>query len=142
MRSVVIHLAHTTRDAVRERLSEFAGPANGDEWRYPPASSKPILYIGFCDDYERESQPTELQPVQAALGKMPDVNLIANVSGRAPGEAEVRQFAECLLDTFHGVARDEYSGHCWTLAQIRSCTTIQGHPFFDYEGWYRDTKTG
>jgi len=142
VRSVVIHLADTTRAAVRERLSEFAGPANGNEWRYPPASSTPVLYIGFYEDYEREFEPDELRQLQTALGKMPDVIVIANVSGRTPGDAEVRQFVECLLDTFHGVAQDEYSGHCWTLAEIRSCATIQGHSFFDYEGWFRDTKQG
>ena len=140
MRSVVIHLADTTRDTVRERLSVFAGPANGDEWRYP-GSSKPILYISFYENYEREFEPNELRPLQAALGKMPDVIVIANISGRTPGDAEVRQFVECLLGTFCGVAHDGYSDHCWTLVEIRSVATVQGHPFFDYEGWHRDRKT-
>ena len=82
-----------------------------------------------------------MQPLQTALGKMPDVTVIVQISGGVPADAEVRQFAECLLGTFRGIAHDEYSDHCWTLAEIRSCATIQGHPFFDYEGWFRDTKT-
>ena len=142
MRSVVIHLVDTKRDAVRERLSEFAGPNAGDQWLYPPGSSKPILYIEFYDDYEREFEPGELQPLETALGKIPDVSVIANISGRTPADTEARLFAECLLGAFRGVAQDGYSDHCWTLAEIRSGATIQGHAFFDYEGWFRDTKTG
>jgi hypothetical protein len=139
MRSVVIHLTGTTREAVRVRLSEFAEAAGGDEWRYPRHSRKPVLYIEFYDDYEREFEPSELQPLQSALGQMPDVIVIANVSGRVPADAEVRLFAESLLGAFRGIAHDGYSDHFWTLAEIRSAAVVRGHPFFDYEGWYRDT---
>ncbi len=140
MRSIVIHLAGVTRQATGARLSEFAESVGGDEWGYPHHSSEPVLYIRFYDDYEREFEPGELQPLQSALGQMPDVTVIADISGRVRGDAEVRQFADCLLGAFRGVAHDEYSDHCWTLAEIRSCAVVHGHPFFDYDGWYRDKQ--
>jgi hypothetical protein len=142
MRSVIIYLVDTTRDAVREQLSEFAGPNVGDEWRYPSGSSKPVLYIKFYDDYELEFEPGDLQSLQAAFGKMPDISVIANISGRVPADREVRLCAERLLGAFRGVAQDGYSDYFWTLAEIRSGARIQGHAFFDYEGWFRNTRTG
>jgi len=142
MRSVVIHLADTTRDAVQKRLSEFTEEKAGDQWRYPSGSSTPVLYIEFYDDYQGEFELGELQPLETALGKMPDVSVIANISGRAPADVEVRLFAECLLGTFRGVAEDGYSNHYWTLVEIRSGARFQGRTFFDFEGWFRDANEG
>jgi len=137
MHSIVIYLAGVTRDVVRVQLSEFAETVRDDEWQYPLAKL-PVLYIGFYD-YEPEFELGELQPLQLALDEMPDVAVIANVSGRVPGDSEVKLFTECLLGQFRGIACDEHSNHCWTLAEIRSQATALGHPFFDYEGWHRDT---
>ncbi len=142
MRSVVIHLVRVTRDTVSERLSQFAQAQNGENWIYPPQLSQPALYIEHYDDYEREFEQEDLQPLISALGQKPDVTIIANVSGRVEGDIEVLAFAECLLSAFQGVAQDEYSKHCWSLAEIRSGAKQDGHKFFDYEGWHRSKSTG
>ncbi|WP_164929082.1 hypothetical protein [Gloeobacter violaceus] len=139
MRSIVIHLADTTREAVRTQLSEIAEYTSGDEWRYPHRSSAPVLYIQFYDDYEREVEPGEMNSLASELDQMPSVSIIAHVSGRVPGGAEVRWFTESVLGTFRGLAQDEYSPHYWTVAEIRSQAIAHGHPFFDYEGWHENT---
>ncbi len=71
-----------------------------------------------------------------ALGRRPELSVVADVSGRVPGDVEVRAFVECLLTRFQGVADDEFAEHCWTLSEIRSGAKVQGHHFFDYEGWH------
>jgi hypothetical protein len=142
MRSVVIHLVRVTRDAVSARLSQFAQAQNSESWIYPPRSSLPVLCIEHYDNYEREFEQGELQPLIDALGQKPDVTVIANVSGRNAGDIELLAFAECLLSAFHGVAQDEYSKHCWSLAEIRSGAKQGGHKFFDYEGWHRSKSAG
>jgi hypothetical protein len=142
MRSVVIHLARVTRDAISTRLSQFAEAQKGESWIYPPHSSRPSLYLEFYDDYEQEFEQEELRPLISALGQKPDVSVIANVSGRVPGDVEVRALAECLLGAFQGVAQDEYSEHCWSLAEICSGAKQDGLKFFDYEGWHRSKSAG
>jgi hypothetical protein len=138
MRSIILHLAGTTRDAVGKCLSGFAEAVGGEEWRFPAASSSPVLYIGFYDDLELESEPDDLEGLKAALGQMPNVSVIADISGRVPGDTEVRQFVESFLAVFRGVAWDGHTTHCWTLGEIQSGIKADGYVFFDYEGWYRD----
>ena len=142
MRSVVIHLVNTTRDEVRTRLTQFAQAEHGDRWLYPPEAPQPSLYIEFYEDYERELEADELARLKSALGQKPEVTVIADISGRVPGDNEVRAFIECLLSAFRGVAQDEYSHHWWSLAEICSGAKPEGNKFFDYEGWYRSTSTG
>ena len=138
MRSVVIHLVNTDRSAVRTHLTQVAQPEKGDRWLYPLGASPPALYIEFYEDYEREFEADELLPLKLALGEMPKVSVIADVSGRVLGDAEVRAFVKCLLGVFQGVAQDEYSEHFWTLAEIRSGAANGGRKLFDYEGWHRE----
>ena len=140
MRSVVIHSVRVTRDAVSARLAQFAQAQKCENWIYPPHSSQPSLYVEYYDDYEQEFEQEELQPLISSLGQKPDVTLIANVSGRVPGDAEVRALAECLRGAFQGVAQDEYSRHCWSLAEICSGAKQDGNGFFDYEGWHRSNS--
>jgi hypothetical protein len=137
MRSVVIHLVNATRDAVRTHLTQFAQPEDGDRWLYPPAASQPSLYIEFYEKYEREVAADELLSLTSALGEGTRLSILANVSGRVPGDVEVQAFAECLLSVFRGVAEDEYSKCFWSLEEIRAGVKQGELKFFDYEGWYK-----
>lgn len=137
MRSVFVHLIGVTREAVCARLSEFADGV-GDEWRFPRDSKSHTLEIGFYRDLELESEPEDLEILKASLGQLPDLIVFANISGRIPGDAEARQFVIFLLRHFRGVAWDDYTSHCWTLAEIESDHEVSGHPFFDYDGWYKE----
>jgi hypothetical protein len=31
--------------------------------------------------------------------------------------------------------------HAWSLEEIRAGIMQDGHPFFDYEGWYNDRRS-
>jgi len=42
-----------------------------------------------------------------------------------------------MLTEFRGVAWDDYTSHCWTLAEIQSGAKVSGHTFFNYDGWHR-----
>jgi len=138
MRSVQVHLINASPEDVRAALSEFAQQHAPEQWLYPCAARRPSLYIEFFTDFSAY-QPDDFDRLERALGKRPDISVIADVSGRVPGHVEIRAFVECLLTRFRGIAYDELALHCWTLSEIRSGATVDGHQFFDYEGWHRDT---
>lgn len=137
MRSVFVHIIDASRDAVCARLTEFAEPV-GNEWQFPRGSAAPLLYIGFYQELELESEPQDIELLKASLGRLPDLSVCADISGRIPGDAEARQFVAFLLQHFRGVAWNDYTAHPWTLAEIESNFPVSGHRFFDYEGWYRE----
>ena len=139
MRSVFFHLVGATRQAVAGRLSAFATANGPDGWLLSAGSSDPVLYVGFYDHLLVEAEPASLESIQASLGTMPHVSLVVDVSGRVPGDVELREVAALILTAFEGVAQDDYTSHCWTLAEIQKGMTKCGHPFFDYDGWYRES---
>jgi hypothetical protein len=139
MRSVQVHLIDVKPEDVCAALSAFARQQTPDQWLYPPDAKQPSLYIEFFTDFSAY-EPEDFAVLESALGKRPDVSIVADVSGRVPGDTEVRAFVECLLTRFRGVADDECARHCWTWPEIRSGVKVEGHHFFDYEGWFRDSK--
>jgi hypothetical protein len=138
MRSVFFHLIGVTRQEVAARLSALATPNGSESWYLPRGASAPVLYLCFYDDLLAEAEPGDLESLNASLGVMPAVTVMVDVSGRVPGDVEVREFAAWMLTQFRGVAWDDYTRHCWTLSEIQSGTKADGHTFFDYDGWYRD----
>jgi len=104
----------------------------------PRDASAPVLYLSFYDDLWAEAEPADLESLTVSLGMMPTVSVMADVSGRVPGDVEVREFAAFMLSEFRGVAWDDYTCHCWTLSEIQSDAKADGHTFFDYDGWYHD----
>src|SRR5258705_9640010 len=119
MRSVQVHLIRARQDDVRAVLSAFARHQAPDQWLYPLGSENPTLYIEFFTDFSCY-ESDDLAILERALGRLPEVSVIADVSGRVPGDLEVRAFVEFLLTRFEGVADDEFADHCWTLAEILS----------------------
>jgi len=71
-------------------------------------------------------------------GGEPAVGVIADVSGRHPGDEQVAAFVSGLLARFAGAAMDEYTTHLWSLAELRGGHRVQEHPFFDYSGWFAE----
>ncbi|MHB1083058.1 MAG: hypothetical protein ACYC67_26935 [Prosthecobacter sp.] len=137
MRSVSAHLTGVTKEAAGSRWSEFA-EAVGSEWFFPRGTGEATLYIRFYDDLELEAEPQDLEELKVSLGRLPDVSVMADVSGRIPGDEEVRLFVELMLRHFQGVAWDDYTTHCWTLDEIKAGHLVSGHSFFGDEGWYRE----
>lgn len=90
----------------------------------------------WVQKYHLEEEYAEL--VNAIGGKTPTVSVVADVSGRVPGDDEVRLLARCLLERFHGFAFDDYLSysHAWTLAEIMDGARVDGLKFFDYEGHF------
>ena len=53
------------------------------------------------------------------------VSVIADFSGRIPGDEVVRLFVEVMLRQFQGVVWDDYSAHCWTLDEIKAARPVK-----------------
>ncbi|WP_428303779.1 hypothetical protein [Lacipirellula sp.] len=68
--------------------------------------------------------------LEEALGALPYVSVMVDVSGRIPGETEVWEISRLVLNQFRGVACDLRCDHCWTLAEIESHAVFNGHRFF------------
>jgi hypothetical protein len=45
------------------------------------------------------------------------------------------ELLKLILSSFHGVVFDEWTDHAWTLDEIVGEHLVEGHPFFDREGW-------
>jgi len=136
MRSVFAHLINTSSQTVAVWLDSFVGSGSSSGiWRYPNEED-PVLYIEFCKDY-RDFEPEDYEQFVTALNQIPSVSVAADVCGRVNGTTEVMAFTTAILKAFTGVAQDDYSNHCWTLAEIESNVKVDGLRFFDFEEDYR-----
>jgi hypothetical protein len=139
MRSIFIHLRDVSEDEVAAFLTRSYPLQPGPPWILDK-SRDPVLYIDFYRDLDHEFEIEDWLAVCESLGGSPTVSLVADVSGRYPGDEEVRSFVSLLLGAFEGVAQDDYSPHCWTREQVMTGHAVQGHPFFDYNGWYHEAR--
>lgn len=137
MRSIFVHLIGTSQEAVAARLSEMADPS-GNEWFFPRGAESKTVYLRFLEEADLEPELESQASLMSSLGRMPEVSVMADISGRIPGDAEVRHVVAFLLRHFRGVACDDYTTHCWTLDEIEAGLHMQGHRFFDCDGWYRE----
>ena len=103
------------------------------------SSTDTHLYLDV-DVFEEDDffEPAEWTEMVAWTGGRRPVSVTARVSGRFPGDDEVREFLFALLARFDGVAQDDYTEHLWTAAEIAEGRLVQGHRFFDYRGWYEE----
>jgi hypothetical protein len=105
------------------------------------------LFIG-CEGYDwvqRYALEEEYEELRRAIGgAVPTAHVSVDVSGRAPGDREVRFLAQCLLEKFEGFAFDDFFSysHAWTLSEINSGALVYGLGFFDYPGWARHRAAG
>ena len=142
MRTIFVHLLEATEEQVASFLTEAFPSQKGSPWIVAVAGD-PCLYIRFCRNWQAESEPQEIECLRAALGGDPSVSLSADVSGRHPGDAEVREFVFLVLSEFDGVAEDEFTEGFWTKAEIvagrRKPSNLssrqEGLIFFDYRGF-------
>ncbi|HEY1172367.1 MAG TPA: hypothetical protein VGH19_13450 [Verrucomicrobiae bacterium] len=135
MRSVVIYLKDAEKTAVTEVLSTFAKSFPGPEW-ISPLTGDPTIWIRYYDEYLSELELEDLVDLVKALGQMPSIALIADISGRINGEKEAKFITDKLLSVFSGVANNGYSEHYWSLTEINSDATREVLRFFDSQGWY------
>jgi hypothetical protein len=114
MRTIFLRLGGASRNKIEEHLISLRATAS-----IPDA-----LYVDFCDDQTEEM-----------------VSLDIAISGRVDGKKEVFEFVKYFLSRFPGIAMDDYTDHEWSLSEITDEVKIQGHSFFDYQGWYEELKS-
>jgi hypothetical protein len=139
MRSVLIHLRSATENGVTAFLAQTYPSPQAPPWLLPQADD-PVLYIELYRDMDAEYEPEELRSLADDLKGRPSISIIAHVSGRHNGDKEVLQFIDVVLGAFDGVAQDGYTPHCWTREQVMSGHEVQGHRFFDYNGWFKEYR--
>ncbi|GAA4364804.1 hypothetical protein GCM10023185_34610 [Hymenobacter saemangeumensis] len=145
MRSIFIYLKTTTADELDLFLNSYFAQsppksAPGAYRWFWETDGAPVLYIDFYNEYDAELEPETKEALYHALGGPPTTSLSADVSGRHPGDQEVRSFIHLVLSSFEGLAQDDYTDSFWTLLEIEQGHCHLGHPFFDYQGWYEDDK--
>ena len=138
MRSVFVYLRETTEADVAAYLDR-AYPAQREPWLVTSAGD-PCLYINFYRDAPREFEPEDWANLVQRFGGEPAVGVMADVSGRHPGDEQAFDFVTDLLSSFSGAAQDEYTVHLWSLDELRTGYHVSGHPFFDYKGWYAESE--
>ena len=126
---------------LREWLDSHAMARGNDHWGFP-AGTGDRLYIQLeieaqLDDWEPPHPATIVETIGGETGLV-----IVDVSGRIPGDDEVREVTLALLARSpRARAQDDHSNHLWTRDEILSGATSEGHPFFDYRGWYEAGKS-
>jgi hypothetical protein len=138
MRTVLVFLRSTTEAAVTAYL-DTTYPVQREPWVIF-VKGDACLYIELYRDGPRENEPKEWADIMTHFGGEPAVAVIADISGRHPGDQQVNEFITGLLTEFSGAAKDEYTLHLWSLAELREGHRIQGHPFFDYNGWFEENE--
>jgi hypothetical protein len=132
---------------VRKRIAELASDSQHDPWVIDAAdpSDSPAIYVSIATTTDelaglyRDWEPSDVEALRAALGHLPEWCVSCDVSGRIPGDAEIRSLVLDLLAD-GGVAVDDYSDHCWTRAEIVEDRAVDGLRFFDYRADYERTR--
>jgi hypothetical protein len=107
-----------------------------------PKGTDTRLWIRLTRPLELEPawERAELAAVARVVGDRTGLVHI-DVSGRVPGDDEVRSVTLSLLGLVPPArAQDDHTGHLWTAEEIASGNLVEGHPFFDYDGWYEARK--
>lgn len=144
MRTVFVHFRDATKEQVEDLLTDtysLQKGTQGSQWIHT-VDGDPCLYIWIHPDLEDDCEPEEFADLLDSLGGKPTVTVIANVSGRHPGDMQVREFVSKLLTKFKGLASDDFTEGFWTLDDILSGETKpyrwqdgkRVRTFFDYRG--------
>ena len=132
-------------DWVRAQLRRVARQESNEEWVVDSTDGSPVIYVQverttddraplYCD-----WEPDAVEGLRLALGRIPEWCITGDVSGRVPGDAEVRTFVLALL-TKGGVAVDDHSSHCWTASEIAEGRESDGLRFFDYRTSFQRSR--
>lgn len=134
MRSVFVFISDVDLGEVRSWLDRAATQIGIDSWRWPQVGEG-VLFPGLVNSLD-EFDCEELESARTALEREPSLVVQIDVTGRRPGNSEVNEFLGELMTAFSAVAQDDHTAHSWTLEELRSGAQVQGHGFFDTQGWY------
>jgi hypothetical protein len=147
MRTVFVFPTTPLDDTVR-RIVHLASPTQAHPWvvnSAPKRKDNPAIYVEITTTRDElaplycDWEPTETKALATAVGALPDWGVICNITGRIPGDEQIRAFVlELLADG--GVAMDDFSEHCWTAADITEDRRVDGLAFFDYRTSYQRLK--
>jgi hypothetical protein len=137
VRGVVVHLRDTNEVEVAAFLQRTYPYQQGPPW-VCEVDGDDYLRIDFYRDGPREVEPEDWASLTKALGGRPAVSIVVEVSGRHPGDDQVRFFVAAMLGEFQGLAQDDYTKYFWTGEEVLSGHRVRGHPFFDYRGWFEE----
>lgn len=142
MRTVLVHLRSGTEEQIAESLSRTYTKQKGPPW-ICDAGGDACLYINI-HRVSIEFEPEKLASLRKELGGDLRVSVSADVSGRHPGDEQVRDFVYRLLSEFGGLAEDDWTDGWWTLDDVMSerkrTSTLSGecHTFFDHRyPWHK-----
>jgi hypothetical protein len=145
MRTVSFALVEAGLESV-EKLFYENGFERIDEskWNYPEGESAYFfITVEIINEEFMKNQSEEYEEILKSMnGMIPSVSISVDVSGRIPGDKEIRSLASMVLNRFKGYAFDDYLNydHAWTLKEIEELTLVDGLHFFDYNGYYEQTK--
>jgi hypothetical protein len=149
MRSVFV-FPRADLERVKRELTRLARVERDGKWLIDAAdpADSPAIYVCIettADDLAplyRDWEPSAVEALRAALGDVPAWSVSCDISGRVPGDVEIRALVLELLAE-GGVALDDFSDHCWTAAEIAEDRVVDGLRFFDYRtSFERDRGLG
>jgi hypothetical protein len=123
----------------KEQLRRVAREERDGDWFIAAGNESDFTAIYVRVDGARDEvaplysdwDPSAVDALKAALGHLPSWSVTCDISGRIPGDAEIRALVLELLAE-GGVALDDYSDHAWTAAEIAEDREVDGLTFFDY----------
>jgi hypothetical protein len=135
VRSVFVLLRDTTEAEVAGYLDRSCPSPPRPPWLLLGGDGA-FLYITFYQDLSVECDPEEYADLTGRFGGEPAVAIMADVSGRIPGDEQAFGFVTGLQGHFRGAAMDDFTTHLWSLDELRAEHLVSGHRFFDDNGWY------
>jgi hypothetical protein len=134
MRSIIIVFEESSREEVTRFLNAKMMIRSDAEWSFESS-----IVISFYDDAETEFEAEALVALHDRLAGRSPIAVIAHISGKISGDAEVQRLCQMILSHFSGFALDDYTYHFWSLSEIQNAVLQEGHGFFDYDGWYAES---
>lgn len=140
MRSVLVHFEKSKEQVAREWLNDHLEHSGVDLYPWLARSEgDSVLWFAISDFFD-DWEPDDLSEFRSKFPQ-PSAYIQIDISGRIPGDREVREAVIGLLSEVPGsVAEDDYTNHLWTHQEIDEGFLVGGHPFFDYRGWHSETS--
>ncbi|MDA0172155.1 hypothetical protein OJ998_23835 [Solirubrobacter taibaiensis] len=127
-------------DETIQRVQRLAAPTQAHPWiinSAPKRRQNPAIYVDLATTNDSSPlycdwEPEAMHALATALGALPYWAVTCDITGRIPGDEQIRAFVLALIED-GGVAMDDYSDHCWSADDIVSNRRVDGLKFFDYQ---------
>jgi len=137
MRSIFVFIKKSDKEQVISCLNSICTKQNGsaDAWIIE-TNGEPVLYVEFSENtFKNEIGVNEWNDLVSKLGVEPKMSISVDISGRHDGKNEVMKFLASFLEINEGYVMDDYTDYAWSFNEINNSVLVEGHPFFDYNGW-------